>query len=211
VSVPGATALQRFDVATGRASTVVARGDEIGDCSMNDAGTRIAYTASDVTHPAEVFAYDAARNVSTQLTHFNAGYLASARIAPAEHFVVRDEAGLPVHAWFLPANVPRGTRAPTLLEIHGGPGAEFGNSFFQEMQLLAGRGYNVVFANPRGSLGYGYAFSAALSKDWGEPMFRDERAVMDAVTKRPDVDAQRLGVLGGRVARAAAQCDHPAG
>jgi dipeptidyl aminopeptidase/acylaminoacyl peptidase len=197
VTVPGATALQRFDAATGRASTVVARGDEIGDCSMNDAGTRIAYTASDVTHPAEVFVYDAARNASTQLTHFNAGYLAGTRIVPAEHFVVRDEAGLPVHAWFLPANVPRGTRAPTLLEIHGGPQSAFGNSFFHEMQLLAGRGYNVVFANPRGSLGYGYAFSAALSKDWGDPMFRDEMAVMDAVAKRPDVDTRRLGVLGG--------------
>src|SRR6202011_4928094 len=100
---------------------VVARGDEIGDCSADDAVTAIAYTASDTTHPAEVFVYDAARNVSRQLTHLNAAYLASARIAPAQHFTVRDDQGFAVHAWFLPANVPRGTRAPTLLEIHGGP------------------------------------------------------------------------------------------
>jgi dipeptidyl aminopeptidase/acylaminoacyl peptidase len=93
--------------------------------------------------------------------------------------------------------MPRGTRAPTLLEIHGGPGAQFGNSFFHEMQMLAGRGYNVVFADPRGSVGFGYPFAAALAKDWGDPMFRDETAVMDAVVKRPDVDPSRLGVLGG--------------
>jgi dipeptidyl aminopeptidase/acylaminoacyl peptidase len=64
VSVPGATVLQRFDTTTGRASNVVARGDEIVDCSANDALTTIAYTASDASHPAEVYVYDAARGVT---------------------------------------------------------------------------------------------------------------------------------------------------
>jgi dipeptidyl aminopeptidase/acylaminoacyl peptidase len=197
VTVQGATVLRRFDTTRGRASDVVARGDEIGDCTANDALTAIAYVASDTTHPAEVYLYDAARNVSRKLTNLNAAYLASARIAPAQSFTVRDDEGFPVQAWLLPANVPRGTRAPTLLEIHGGPSSLFGNSFFQEIQLLAGRGYNVVYANPRGSLGYGYPFSKALAKNWGDPMFRDEMAVIDAVAKRPDVDPNRLGVLGG--------------
>jgi dipeptidyl aminopeptidase/acylaminoacyl peptidase len=197
VSVPGATALRRFDTATGRGSDVIARGDEIADCTANDAVSAIAYTASDATHPAEVFVYDAARNASRRLTDLNAGYVATTRIVAPQHLTVRDEQGFTVHAWFLPANVPRGTRAPTLLEIHGGPQTEFGNSFFQEMQLLAGRGYNVVYANPRGSVGFGYAFEAALNKSWGDPMFRDEMAVLDAVADRPDVDPQRFGVLGG--------------
>lgn len=197
VSVPGATQLVRFDATTGRATPVVARGDEIAECSMNDAGTRVAYVASDATHPAEVFVASLPGGGSRRITNLNSAYLASVRIAPAQHFVVRDEAGFAVHAWFVPAAVPRGTRAPTLLEIHGGPGAEFGNSFFHEVQLLAGRGYNVVLADPRGSIGFGYPFSAALSKNWGDPMFRDEMAVIDAVAKRPDVDPQRLGVLGG--------------
>ena len=197
VSVPGATALQRFDTTTGKASVVLARSDEIADCSMDEAATQIAYTANDVTHPSEVFVYDIARGVSRRLTQFNAAYVAQTRLAPAQPFTVRDEAGFPVQAWFIPADVPRGTRAPTLLEIHGGPGALFGNAFFHEFQLLAGRGYNVVYANPRGSFGYGYAFSAALSKNWGDPMFRDEMAVTDAVAMRPDVDPHRIGVLGG--------------
>ena len=197
VSVPGGTALRRYDVATGRASNVVARGDEIADCSATDDLSKIAYTASDATHPAEVFVYDSARGASHRLTNLNAAYLAATRIVAPQPLSVRDEQGFVVHGWFLPANVARGTRAPTLLEIHGGPETEFGNSFFQEMQLLAGRGYNVVFANPRGSVGYGYPFEAALNKSWGDPMFRDEMAIVDAVARRPDVDPQRLGVLGG--------------
>lgn len=197
VSVPGATRLERFNTAGGRATPVLARGDEITECSMNDAATRLAYVASDATHPAEVYLQDLVTGASRRLTDLNGAYLASVRIFKPQHFVVRDEAGFPVHAWFIAAASAPGTRAPTLLEIHGGPGAEFGNSFFQEMQMLAGRGYNVVFADPRGSLGFGYRFSAALSKDWGDPMFRDEMAVLDAVARRPDVDPNRLGVLGG--------------
>ena len=200
-SLPGGTALQRIDVQTGRVEPLTARGDEIADCSMNDAGTRVAYTASDAVTPGDVWVQDLsagrARGTPRRLTRMNAAYAASVRLVQPQPFAVRDDAGLLVHAWFLPADVPRGTRAPTLLEIHGGPTAEFGNAFFHEMQMLAGRGYNVVFANPRGSVGYGYAFTAALAKNWGDPMFRDEMAVLDAVAKRPDVDPQRLGVLGG--------------
>ena len=197
VSVPGATRLDRFDASSGRAAPLVARGDEIAECSANDAVTRLAYVASDGTHPAEVFVTDLPSGHSRQVTHLNATYLSRTLVSKPVAFWVRDAAGFPVEAWFLPALAPPGTRSPTLLEIHGGPGAEFGNSFFQEMQLLAGRGYNVVYANPRGSFGYGYAFSAALSKNWGDPMFADEMAVMDAVRKRPGVDPNRLGVLGG--------------
>jgi len=197
VSVPGGTALERFDAVTGRATAIVARGDEVADCTMDDAATRIAFSASDVTHPAEIFVYDVRTGTTRRLTGLNTAYETRTRLVRAQPLVVRDEAGFTVAAWFLPANVPRGTRAPTLLEIHGGPQLEFGNTFFQEMQMLAGRGYNVVYANPRGSVGYGYRYTAALSKNWGDPMFRDEMAVLDAVGKRPDVDPDRLGVLGG--------------
>lgn len=197
VSVPGATRLERFDAASGRATPVLDRGDEIAECSMNSAGTRIAYVASDATHPAEVYVRDLASGDSRRLTNLNGAYVASVRIAKPQPFIVHDEAGFPVYAWFIPAAVAQGTRAPTLLEIHGGPGAEFGNSFFQEMQMLAGRGYNVAFADPRGSVGFGYRFAAALAKDWGDPMFRDEMAVVDAIATRPGVDPNRIGVLGG--------------
>ena len=42
---------------------------------------------------------------------------------------------------------------PALLNIHGGPFTQYGNRFFDEVQLQAGAGYVVVFSNPRGSSG----------------------------------------------------------
>jgi dipeptidyl aminopeptidase/acylaminoacyl peptidase len=54
-----------------------------------------------------------------------------------------------------------------------------------------------VYSDPRGSVGFGHDFEAALTKSYGDAMFDDVQAVMDAAVKRPDVDASRLGVLGG--------------
>src|SRR5216110_897932 len=40
---------------------------------------------------------------------------------------------------------------PLILEIHGGPFANYGERFAADMQLYAARGYVVFYANPRGS------------------------------------------------------------
>lgn len=198
VSVPGGTALMRFDAATGAAKTIVERGDEIDACSMSDDGSRIAFTESDATHPAELYVVDTAGGAPRRLSDLNRLWLEGVDVSPAEPFTVKDEAGFTVRAWIIrPPHAVAGRKYPTLLEIHGGPETEFGNSFFHEMQYFAGLGYNVVFSDPRGSVGFGYPFEAALEHNWGDPMFHDVMAVMDAAVRRPDVDASRLGVLGG--------------
>jgi dipeptidyl aminopeptidase/acylaminoacyl peptidase len=55
----------------------------------------------------------------------------------------------------------------------------------------------VVFSDPAGSTGHGYAFEEALEGSYGDAMFADVQAAMDAAVQRSDVDASRLGVLGG--------------
>ncbi len=52
-----------------------------------------------------------------------------------------------------PAGCEEGKRYPTLLNIHGGPYGQYGESFFDEFQVYCGAGYAVVFSNPRGSSG----------------------------------------------------------
>jgi dipeptidyl aminopeptidase/acylaminoacyl peptidase len=115
-----------------------------------------------------------------------------------QEFTVKDPSGLTVQAWFMPATggAP-GAKHPTILNIHGGPETQFGDTFFHEFQLYTSRGYNVVFSDPAGSTGHGYAFEEALESNYGDAMFQDIQAVMDAAVQRPDVDASRLAVLGG--------------
>jgi len=96
-----------------------------------------------------------------------------------------------------PPQAREGEKPPAILEIHGGPAAMYGWSFFYEFQLLAAHGYAVLFTNPRGSTGYGRAFSAAVNNDWGGKDFQDIMAGLDTAILKGWVDPDRLGIGGG--------------
>lgn len=104
-----------------------------------------------------------------------------------------------VHGWILkPPGFRKDRSYPMLLEIHGGPMAQYGYVFFFEMHLLAARGYVVVFSNPRGSSGYGTAWMKAIDRGrWGTVDYEDLMAVTDSMARKRYVDTHRMGVLGG--------------
>ena len=56
----------------------------------------------------------------------------------------------------------------------------------------------MVYANPRGSSGHGYAFQRANYKDWGEgPMGDVLGALADLAANQPLIDHERLFLTGG--------------
>src|SRR3989442_11006421 len=63
--------------------------------------------------------------------------------------------------------------------------------------MLAGQGYWVLFTNPRGSSGYGHAFTYATRNRWGMEDYQDLMQAVDASVARGGVDTTRLAVLGG--------------
>ena len=84
-----------------------------------------------------------------------------------------------------------------VLQIHGGPHGQYGHTFFHEMQLLAARGYVVLFTNPRGSAGYGLKYLTRLRRDWGGPDTRDILACVDQLVREGFIDKKRLYLAGG--------------
>jgi dipeptidyl aminopeptidase/acylaminoacyl peptidase len=83
-----------------------------------------------------------------------------------------------------------------VLRIHGGPALQYSTAFRFEWQVLAASGYAVVAANPRGSSGYGRAFSRAIWGDWGNLDYQDVMAALDHVIAQGVADPDRLGVGG---------------
>lgn len=194
---PGYSNLRTIDMTDGSIADVTPPRGEAWSCSISHDGNRVAYLYSDFTHPADVYIADVAGGTPRRLTDVNAAYLASATLSQPQEFSVKDPAGFTVQAWFMPATSGTGAKHPTLLDIHGGPETQFGDTFFQEFQLYTSMGYNVVFSDPAGSTGHGYPFEEALENNYGDAMFADVQAVMDTAVRRPDVDVTRLGVLGG--------------
>ncbi|NIP80888.1 MAG: prolyl oligopeptidase family serine peptidase, partial [Gemmatimonadetes bacterium] len=60
-----------------------------------------------------------------------------------------------------------------------------------ESQLFAANGYVVVKANPRGSSGYGQAFSEAIWADWGNLDYQDVMAAVDHAIEQGWADPDR--------------------
>ncbi|HXX77001.1 MAG TPA: prolyl oligopeptidase family serine peptidase, partial [Ktedonobacteraceae bacterium] len=89
-----------------------------------------------------------------------------------------------------------GVKAPLILEVHGGPSLAWGDSYVHEFQVLAGMGYAVLAANPRGSIGYGEDFYKYILNDWGGKDFRDLISGIDHVIATEPVDGERLGIGG---------------
>jgi dipeptidyl aminopeptidase/acylaminoacyl peptidase len=103
--------------------------------------------------------------------------------------------GSRVHGWLVK---PEGDGPfPVLLAIHGGPFTQYGHALFDEAQVYAGAGYAVVLGNPRGSSGYGEAHGRSIVGDFGNLDAGDVLALLDEALEDPDLDAARVGVLGG--------------
>jgi dipeptidyl aminopeptidase/acylaminoacyl peptidase len=93
---------------------------------------------------------------------------------------------------------PKGRR-PAVLSIHGGP--EFQERPSWRMSglyaFLATRGIDVLAPNVRGSTGYGKEYQHEIYHDWGGGELEDFRACAEWLVHRPDLDRERLGVIGG--------------
>ncbi len=57
--------------------------------------------------------------------------------------------------------------SPSILFIHGGPQAAYGNSYVIEFNYFYNNGYNILFSNPPGSTGYGEDYEKACVGNWG--------------------------------------------
>jgi dipeptidyl aminopeptidase/acylaminoacyl peptidase len=107
--------------------------------------------------------------------------------------------GQPVRAWLvLPEGASPARPAPLLLWVHGGPMSSWNAwSWRWNPWLMAARGYAVLLPDPALSTGYGQEFIARGYHDWGARPFADIMAVTESVLARPDVDADRVGMMGG--------------
>lgn len=97
--------------------------------------------------------------------------------------------GTALAGWFIPAtgmSDPRGARG-TVIHFHGN--AQNMSSHWQYVGWLPERGYNVFVFDYRG-------YGASAGRPSARGLFEDSNAALDYLRSRPDVDPQRLLVLG---------------
>ncbi|MDX2184819.1 MAG: S9 family peptidase [Gemmatimonadaceae bacterium] len=166
--------------------------------SYSGAGTRVAYVATSLTKPTELYVANADGTGERKVTAFNDALNAEVAWADAERFTYKSVGGLEIEAWMMkPHGYTAGKKYPLVLYIHGGPHSAYGENWFDEFQNLAAMGMWVLFTNPRGSSGYGADFTYSTRGRWGLEDYEDLMKAVEIASKRPDVDATRLGASGG--------------
>ncbi|MEN0048077.1 MAG: S9 family peptidase [Bacteroidota bacterium] len=168
-----------------------------GQFSVAKDGT-FAFTHSTPDHPADVAVGKQGSKVQ-RLTHLNDDLFAYKELGKVEEMWVKSSFdGEDIQAWICkPPNFDPNKEYPLILEIHGGPFADYGDRFSAEVQLYAAAGYVVVYANPRGSTSYGADFGNLIHHNYPNQDYDDLMSVVDGVIAKGYVDDENLFVTGG--------------
>ena len=198
MTLHGRSNIMRIDVATKAVEPVTTGAHDIIAYSATPTASRFALTLSDGTHLTELYALDPASKQLTQLTHVNDALFSQLTLSTPERITYKSFDGTPIEAWIIkPPDFSASKKYPLILNIHGGPHAAYGETFFHEFQVMAARGYVVLAPNPRGSTTYGESFGNIIQYHYPGDDYKDLMVGVDTVIKRGYIDEKRLGVTGG--------------
>jgi len=200
----GQTHLYRVTV-DGAAPKAVTSG-AISVNSFDAAGGTIAYAAGGVDAMSDIFVVGDGE--PRRVTNFAESYRDRVKPNTWERFAVPCADGSDeIDAWIMrPTGFDAAKKYPVLLNVHGGPHTQYGETFFDEAQVQSAAGFVVIMSNPRGGSGREEAWGQSIlgpkhkvpGTSWGSVDVDDVLSVLDTSLERyPFCDADRVGMLGG--------------
>ena len=169
--------------------------------SMNGKGNVAAIIYANLSTPGEIMTFPAqygGEKKAKKHTDLNKWLRTEVQLANSIELKYKSFDGTEVQGFLVkPPYFNKYKKYPAILEIHGGPYAQYAYSFFHEMQLLASQGYVVFYINPRGGAGRGETWAAAIKDGWGDLDYKDCMAAADYMEKLSFVNPKRMGVTGG--------------
>ncbi|GAB3798465.1 hypothetical protein GCM10028819_19580 [Spirosoma humi] len=197
----GGSPLYRLDPATRQVTQLTDFTQGVTSFDVN--GNRVVLARTEVANPSELYVTDASAKTQTKLSNHN-DWVAQRQLSMPEKRTYKNSLGQTVDYWIMkPAFFEGSKKYPLLLNMHGGPTAMWGPgepSMWHEFQYMCSQGYGVVYANPRGSGGYGLNFQRANIKDWGTGPAEDVLAAVTDAAKENWVDTSRQVITGGSYA-----------
>ena len=161
--------------------------------------------STSLTTPPDLYALDLKSGRTARLTRHNEALAADLGLNKAEDFCVDtlplDGKPTQAHAFIIkPVGYDPAKSYPVAFVIHGGPQGDNADSWHPRWnaQAWASRGFITVLPNPRGSTGFGQAYTDAISGDWNGAVMTDLMNTLDAALKAvPNADPRRVVACGG--------------
>ncbi len=156
----------------------------------------LGFTFSGPTRTGDAWTYDPVAGAATQWTFSEMGGLdpESFTAPTAIEYTTFDGRSIPCWYYRPPGEGP----FPVIVEIHGGPEGQARPYFRSRRQFLVNeRGMAVLVPNVRGSSGYGKSYLKLDNGFLREDSVKDIGALLDWVGTTPELDADRVAVMGG--------------
>jgi dipeptidyl aminopeptidase/acylaminoacyl peptidase len=185
--------------AAGGAITTVLAGGTFGALSALPDGKTLVGTQGALTHPAEVVRFGTDGSDLARVTRLNDAVLAGFSLRPGESVTYEGAAGKRVQAWVVkPPPFDPAKQYPLLVLVHGGPEGAWtdGWTYRWNAQVFASAGYVVFMPNPRGSVGWGQAFTDDVNRDWGGKAFEDVMKGADYAESFSYIEKGRTAAAG---------------
>jgi len=193
-----------FCTLDGKVTTVAEQlggnGSAYGGASYSVGGRdHLAFNWTTPALPGDVAVAERNGAPSRALTSVNHDLLAHRTLGEVEElWYESSKDGRPIQGWIVkPPDYDPTRKYPLILEIHGGPFANYGDRFDLEKQLWVAKGYVVLYVNPRGSTGYGEEFGNLIHHAYPGDDYYDLDAGVDAVVAKGYADPDELFVTGG--------------
>jgi dipeptidyl aminopeptidase/acylaminoacyl peptidase len=163
------------------------------------AGDALVGTRQDIDYATEIFRIDPASGETTQVTFTNKNIYDHITVPKYEARWVKTTDKREMLVWVVyPPDFDPGKKYPALLFCGGGPQNAVNPDFHYRWnyQLMAAHGYIVVAPNRRGVPTFGQEWQLQISTDYGGQNMKDYLSAIDALSREPYVDEERLGAIG---------------
>ena len=157
-----------------------------------------------VTHttsvkPAEIYLVNLKTGQGTEISFVNKELLDKLNKPTMEKRFVTTTDNKQMVTWVIyPPSFDKSKKYPMLLMCTGGPQGALSPSFSYRWSymLMASQGYVVLVPARRGTSGSGQEWNDAISKNHGTQDEQDHLAAVDALSKEPWIDKNRIGAMG---------------
>ena len=178
----------------------------VGVGAFSSGGAVIAYARTSVDAPSELWLL----NASGQQRRWNPNrWLAQRTLTLPESGWAAPQGDPSVPWWlFRPSGTTSAEDTPLIVLFPPGPGSMWGPGILEcwfRSQWLASQGWAVLYANPRGSAGYGRAVRRSIFRDPSRGPSRDMLWAIDSMQEQyPEIGTSRVAMMGSSLGALAA-------
>jgi len=189
--------IYRLELADGKISKIT---DGIHNYTgVIPAGDKLIASRMSMSMPVELYSVDPVTGKDTPITITNKDILEKISMATIRQRWIKTTDNKDMQTWIIyPPHFDSTKKYPTLLYCEGGPQSTVSQfwSYRWNFQMMAANGYIIVAPNRRGLPGFGQAWNEQISGDYGGQNMKDYLTAIDALTKEPYVNKDKLGCIG---------------